>query len=267
MMILEHLKNFWGSYSYLINILGIVVPIALPLYLEFSRKPLKLIVYAYRTFPVITDRSKKIDGLNITISEKATDILSATRLAIWNAGNSVIDSKDIPESDPIRVTPSENVDVFYTKIIEQTKQANQVWLKKPEDNPNTYEMNFGYLDSGDGVLIDIVHNGDVLKGFELMGNIKGGTIKKGSSRAEIVTTAVPNAATLESDEMSGREDVKVLIWTFIVMFILFGLISFFTKSVGSLVASFIFLSAGAYIYKWSKKHYPPPKIKYFDGTF
>jgi hypothetical protein len=267
-MILNYLKEFWDTYSYLINLLGIVIPIPLAFFFDRRNKPLKLITFASRTFPVITDRSKKIDGLHITISGRSSHIVSVCRLVIWNAGNRTINSKDIPQSDPIRVYPCENVDVFYAKIIEQTHQANQIKLREVNRYPNSYQIEFDYLDPSDGALLDIVHSGDVLQEFKLTGSIKGGAIKKGSSRAEIVTTALPQAATLESDDMSGRESLKSTVFPFLIIIsVLFGLIYFFTRNLGSLLAGFISISAGVIFYIWIRRRYPPPKIKNFDGTF
>ena len=229
-MILKYLKDLWVTYSYLINLLGIVIPIALSLFFYLRSKPLRLITYAIRTFPVITDRSKKIDGLQTTISGKSSHILTATRMAIWNAGNLTIDSGDIPKSDPIRVCFCANVDVFYMKILEQTNKANQIRLRELIEYPNSYQIEFDYLDPSDGALLDIVHSGDVLQEFNLRGSIKGGAIRQGSSKAEIVTTAVTQVATLESDDMSGREILKVAVFTFLVMSVLFGVISIFGSS-------------------------------------
>lgn len=265
-MILQHLKDFWENYSFLINLLGIVIPIALTLFLYYRSKPLKLIYFASRTFPVITDRSDKIDGLQITISGRSAYIVSMTRFAIWNAGNQTIDSRDISESDPMTVCTCKHIDVFYAKILERTRQANQIRLGKISEYPNSYRIEFDYLDPNDGVLLDIVHSGDVFQEFELTGSIKGGAIIKGSSKAEIVTTAGTNVATLESDDMSGRDILKAVVFSFLLVSVLFLLIAFFTKNLGSLLAGVISSSAVVIFYNWRRKRYPPQKIKKFDST-
>ena len=274
MDILLYLKNIQETHPDFLNWISLftgVIGIFLSIVLYLKSKPLKLLAYANRMFMVITDRSMRIGGLEVTVHGRTTPVVTVNRIAIWNAGNRTIFSEDLSKSDPIIIGPLHNAEVFEIAILEQTKISNQANFIDITNNPNSHEIKFDYLDPGDGILINVVHNGDALEEFKISGSIKGGSVKKRGSYPESVI-ANPKIASIEGlsggEVMSRRLFYRVLSVTSLVVSILF-LLMFLGKDGRSiaLVTSFFSLFVGGMFFTLAKKHSPPPKLKKFDDVF
>jgi hypothetical protein len=184
--ILEFIKN----EPTLINIISLgigALGVALAGYFYIKSKPLKLVASACRSFRVISDRSQKVPGLEVSIHGKPASVVTVTRFAFWNTGNRTIESTDIPSTDPLIIHPTKEAHIFHIEVTEQTKRANQVTIGKA-DNGGEYALCFEYLDPGDGALINIVHSGKEADEFLLKGSIKGGIIGKTGASEETITT-------------------------------------------------------------------------------
>ena len=274
MDILVNLKNFQETHPEFLNWISIfigAIAIILSIVLYLKSKPLKLLAYANRMFMVVTNRSMKIEGLQVTVHGRTTPIVTVNRIAIWNAGNRTIFSEDLSDNDPIIIDPLHNSDVFEIAILEQTKTANQANLIEVTNNPNSREVRFDYLDPGDGILINVVHNGDSKEEFEISGSIKGGYVKKRGSYPESAI-ANPNVLSMATPEESSGGELawrrifyRILSFVSLVVSVLF-LLKFLGKDGRSfdLITSFFSLLAGGIFFTLAGKHSPTPKLKKFD---
>jgi len=268
------MENFLTINPNFLSGVGVFFGIAatiLAIVLYLKSKPLKILAYANRMFMVVTDRSKKIEGLDVTVDGQTTPVVTVNRIALWNAGNRTISSEDFSSKDPIIIGPSHNVDVFRIEILEQTRIANQPAFIKVTKKPNFYEIKFDYLDPGDGILTDFIHNGDANKEFGITGSIKGGCVENRGSYPDIaiVNPKVTSIAAIEAVP-GGKLVTRSRIYYFLSFASLFVSILFLLKLLGKdgrsfdLITIFSFLIAGGMFFNLSGKHLPTPKLKRFD---
>ncbi|NJJ38407.1 hypothetical protein [Paenibacillus apii] len=80
--------------------------------------------------------------------------LRRTYFYIWNSGNAVIMSNDIPSLSPIKVTWNSTHDApLEISIVKETNPGNNIKF-----NIETNELGLEYLGVRDGVIIEVVHN-------------------------------------------------------------------------------------------------------------
>ena len=94
----------------------------------------------------------------------------------WNQGNETINSSDIPTTKPLSIEIDDGVDILDVQLIKVVDEANQCAVGKPtkaDDGSYSIPMHFDYLDKGDGMVAQIVHNGDANHRVKVRGKIKG----------------------------------------------------------------------------------------------
>jgi hypothetical protein len=271
---LVNLKNIQAILPDFLNWLGIFIgatAIILSIVLYLKTKPLKLLAYANRMFMVLTDRSMKIEGLEVTVHGLTTPVITVNRIVLWNAGNQTISSEDLSNNDPIIIGPPHNTDVFEIAILEQTRIVNQANLIDVTNKPNFRKIKFDYLDPGDGILIHAVHNGGANEEFGITGSIKGGCVEKRGSYPEIAI-ANPKVASIAAIEaVSGGELVtrkgSYLALNFVSLLLSIGFLLKFLGKDGmsfDLITSLSFLLAGGMFFILAGKYSSTPNLKKFD---
>lgn len=86
MQVSDYINNNAELISALSLFLGFAsIVIALVIYR--ASKPLKRIGFSTRTFRIISNKAKNIDGLSVNYKSEPIDTLSVTRLGFWNEGN------------------------------------------------------------------------------------------------------------------------------------------------------------------------------------
>lgn len=96
----------------------------------------------------------------VVIKYDGDDVKKLTRTSIifWNHGTEMLNGEDIVQSDPLRLEFSDGVKILSAKIIKKTKVSNDFKLINKEGKENVLYLSYAYLDSKDGVSIEMLHD-------------------------------------------------------------------------------------------------------------
>ena len=109
---------------------------------------------------IISDTSTIIPGLEVLYKDVPQDNITITKLLYWNKGYEPIRSDDIPKNNPIRILPVSNTKILSVELIYPRKEENRNNINTDfiEDEQQV-TLTFDYLDSQEGLIIQVLHNG------------------------------------------------------------------------------------------------------------
>lgn len=143
----------WGFYSH-----------------SFSNKKQRIST-AFSSFEIIKQGEKTIQQLSLSFSGTEIHNLTITKFAIWNSGNKVINGTDIVPAQKLRVTSKDSSEILEAQIVAESDAAN--CFKICDISSNQVRLDFDYIDSRDGFVLQVLHTGDVTS-LKVEGKIKGG---------------------------------------------------------------------------------------------
>ncbi len=154
----------------LLGVIGIVL--AVVFYIRSRR--VSSVRYDYTAISLVEGLSDAMHGIEVTYKGAAQDRITVTHFVFWNAGTETIRSNDFTD-DPLRIKGIDDVAILDHRIIVANDATNKVEIGAVQSARNeiSIPVRFDYLDSNDGAVIQIVHDGSVLTGFRLAGSLKG----------------------------------------------------------------------------------------------
>ncbi|MCF2717859.1 hypothetical protein LWE69_11780 [Paenibacillus sp. UKAQ_18] len=157
-----------GWFGSIVGITGIIYSV----YTFRKQKIGPRFCYQTSTLKVIGGYSEqfKQDELEIFFEGEKVDAVSKTQIAFWNSGFGTIKGEDIVERDQLRAKFSEDSKILSMSIVTQSRNVNRIELNK--NSENEVLINFEFLDSKDGGIIEIVHT-DTKSRPNLIGTVKG----------------------------------------------------------------------------------------------
>lgn len=165
------------------TILSITISIACAYYFYRKSKKVAKPCYIKLSSRLIGKEENELpQDVRITYKERAVDRLTKTTIVIWNDGTEVLKGSDIAQSDPLCLSFIEGDEILSASKIRFTKSANNFCLNN-EEGLYHHKMffSFEYLDPGDGVTLEILHN-SLKDNPELVGSVMGvpsGFVDKG----------------------------------------------------------------------------------------
>ena len=160
-----NIVNFIGIF---VGIAGIVI--AIMTYFASTKK--KLPRYAIRSANLVEGSVTRIKSLEMLYGGQKIENLTATRIALWNAGRETIQGSDIARADPLRITSEADMKILSAEVMEQKNPANQFSVSVSGDQ-NCAELSFDYLDKNEGAVLQLLHSGTRWSKIEVQGRIKG----------------------------------------------------------------------------------------------
>jgi len=158
-----------NAIGILIGILGLIAAFV------FYRKSLilKKPMWGIRTKSIVTNFISEIAFLNIKYRNKQVKNLSFSRLIFWNDGKNPIDNNDISDHNPLGIyVVQEEILILDAKIIEENSSASRIKINLHE-NKKCINIDFEYLNSNKGFVIELVHTGISSNDLVIKGDIKG----------------------------------------------------------------------------------------------
>ena len=152
--------------GYVLAILGILASV----YFGKKSKRFKKILYYKETKWIIIPGKTAVPNLHIHYREKEVNELSTTYYTIWNGGNETIQKEDVVASRPLTIRAVEGA-ILDAQIINKSEESCMCSLDTSDDS---ILVQFDYFDPTDGVVLRIIHSGDV---SDLDGKIKGSIIE------------------------------------------------------------------------------------------
>jgi hypothetical protein len=159
----------WLSVAGLIiTFLGVILTI-----IFFSKsKKIKLPYYAVRSVNLVRDMVSSIESLEMLYSGEHIENLTATKIALWNAGHDTINGQDIASADPLAVHIKGESKILDAKVLHTKNPANQFSVDTADDR-SFATIQFDYIDKDEGVVIQLFHTGRSSEDIEISGKIKG----------------------------------------------------------------------------------------------
>jgi hypothetical protein len=139
-----------------ISVLGI--PITFILARRTRQRP--ELRYALDFDRILSPDSNLFDrGLYMTLGANRIDSISRTRIALWNHRGDTIRNGDILDTDPLRVQLKDGDEALQARVLGTSRKQLEVHATIDSAKPSSVQIDFNFLDVGDGALIEIIHRG------------------------------------------------------------------------------------------------------------
>lgn len=163
-----------NPYAWLFLALCTVASLFFAIYTWIKGKKTKEISIDNYTNEIVKMGKSPINKLEMKFDGKAIQELSSTIYFLWNSGSDVINASDMVGKKPIKII-CEDEQFLNVKILKQSDESNSFQIT--DFNAANIEISFDYMDSGEGVKIQILHTGNVEK-IQVEYKIKGGKPKR-----------------------------------------------------------------------------------------
>jgi hypothetical protein len=206
------------------DILGIisifVALIAIPITFLVGRRTRQLPDLRYCVdFDVVLKPNEKLldQGLTMTVGDKPINSISRTRIAFWNQRGDTIRREDIVASDPLRIKFPDEGTPLQVRTLSSSREQTRLEAFTDPANHHLVDLDFDYLDAGDGAVFEIVQEGTARP--ELSGTIMGAKVRQVESTklspGELEKMA---AKWWKSDRFRGS--VSLMLWSALLLAIL-----------------------------------------------
>lgn len=162
----------------LVPIAGIllgIVGIALAVFFYARSRRVSKVRYEFTCQSLVEGLSGALEGLEVRYKGEPQERITVSRLVLWNAGTETIRSDDFTD-DQLRIACHQGIKVLDHRIIDANDETNNVEIGSvatAEEEEISIDIRFDYLDSRDGAIVQIVHDGDDETNFSLAGSLKG----------------------------------------------------------------------------------------------
>jgi len=166
--------------------------------------------------------SGALDGIEVRYKGSPQDRITVSRFAFWNAGTETIRANDFTD-DRLRIAGTPGIKILDHRIVESNDETNKIEVGQVEETEEETSIGIGfdYLDSNDGAVAQLVHDGPALTRFRLAGSLKGNcSIGKSQSpayRVETVYRAIPVLGALMKSKTFG--------WLGALMYLAIGIVT------------------------------------------
>ena len=143
-----------NPYAWAFLSLCTIVSFAFAIYTWIVGRKTKEISIDYYSNDIIKQGKDPISKLDIKFDGKEIHDLSSTFFYIWNSGNDVINIEDIVSTKQLRIKSKSN-NILDVHIIKQSDDSNSFSIMN--FTSTNIEIAFEYMDSGEGVLLQVLH--------------------------------------------------------------------------------------------------------------
>lgn len=173
----------------LLGVIGIILAV---IFFIRSRR-VSRIRYDYSGRPLVEGLAGALEGIEVRYKGSPQERITVSRFVFWNAGTETIRVADFTD-DPLRIVCSKDITVLDHRIVDSNEATNKIQIGQvpKTDDEASISLTFDYLDSKDGAVVQIVHDGSERTRFRLAGTLKGNcTIAKSESPAYRMERALP----------------------------------------------------------------------------
>jgi hypothetical protein len=98
-------------------------------------------------------------------------LILQTRLVFWNPTRQMISREDIPRSNPITISCVKGTELYGVSLLSASNEGSGVRIIKTRHGG--YQIQFDYLEAGDGFLVEILSSGTSHNDLYIKGSIRG----------------------------------------------------------------------------------------------
>jgi hypothetical protein len=159
------------------RIVGVMAFILMIVFYIKSRKEKKP-CWTYRNDFVIGKGNQGAKDIKILFENKEVTRVTSTKIFLWNRGREVIKNQDIPNSDPLRLIFPKGIEILRTNLLKKSRESIDFGMSEESTSQeNILKYKFSFLDHNDGLVMEVIHNGDEKVRIKNVGTILGA--KKG----------------------------------------------------------------------------------------
>lgn len=163
-------KLMYNPYAWIVLSLCTIFSVIFAIYTWVAGRKIKEISVDKYSNEIVKQGKSHIDKLELKYAGKEIEDLSSIIFYIWNSGNDVINANDMVGENAISIL-SKNKQFLEAQILKQSDPSNLFQVTKFD--PTNVSLKFDYLDSGEGVKIQILYTGSS-DDFKVECKIKGG---------------------------------------------------------------------------------------------
>lgn len=217
------------THSSIFPIAMFVIGILVRTYFYYKSKKNKRLKYVIKSFNLIKDHTSKYSGLAIKYKDEEVKTFTVTKLIFWNSGKETIDGKDVTDAEPLIVKVKDGLRLLEASVEKSNNSASSINVSQILDGKSSL-LSFDYLDTLDGAVLNIIHDGITSKDIEFTGKIKG--VKKMSEttvppapKRVFIFVPFPLSKDISKHNPNKRRTFYGLswIWNLLVFAILLGL--------------------------------------------
>lgn len=113
-------------------------------------------------------------GIVVTQGGHEVKSISRTCIALWNHRGDTISRSDVLPTDPLRFSLEGDDKVIQARVLSRSRPQNGFDIELGKDGQVIVE--FDFLDSEDGAVVEIIHQGD--RAVVLAGTVRGSTMER-----------------------------------------------------------------------------------------
>lgn len=151
----------------------ILISIALAFWGIVQNVRKKQLLFYVETNSIVEIKDRAVENISIYYADERIENLLVSKIAIFNRGNITINFSDIPVAAPILIKVIGEDKIISSTVLYQSNDSSQFGVSSL--NQSYIEVNFDYLESKDGAVIQMMHTGPV-QIVSFSGKLKGGRI-------------------------------------------------------------------------------------------
>jgi hypothetical protein len=179
------------TINYIIGILGILLAIiGIGTSYYFYRKSIraKEPVFSIRSNNVISEYSSKYENLTVAYKGDKVENFTITKVLFFNKGVEAIYREDIATQNHLRIVTM-NSDILDTRVLQANNLSNNFQVNLDRVT-NSVFIDFEYLNTNQGAVVELIHNGTTSNNIVLLGDMKGVATVSKFHVNRIVTTRI-----------------------------------------------------------------------------
>ena len=138
-----------------VGLLGLIVGIFTSVR---AKQKAKLSAMLFQTTVLSPQHDKMPKEVRVFYKDEEINQLFKTNIILWNDGTKTVEGRSIVADHPIRMSFEEDSTILRYQIVKETRDVNKVRLNPVENDNNAINIDFDFLDTKDGVNIEILHN-------------------------------------------------------------------------------------------------------------
>lgn len=161
----------WSDWSAVIGIVTGVGGLLAAFIFYIKGKKEKDPCWTVSSYTVVSTGPGNLEGLDVLYRGTRVDRLSFARITLWNNGREPIDGEDATKGDPLRIAGGEGFKLLDAKVVAVNSESQP--KGRFDDQSGIAYLDFSFLNQGDAISYQVVHDGGFWDHPSIKGNVRG----------------------------------------------------------------------------------------------
>ena len=160
-----------NPYAWVVLSLCTIISVPLGIYSTIKAMRHKEISFLLISNSIVRSRKKLDPQIKFTFDDNEIHNLTASKIALWNSGNEVINENDIVEDKELTIEVSQEAQMLSAEIIGVSDETNKFTVDKIDSQ--RAKVLFKYSEKNEGAVLQLLHTGSP-DDIKIYCKIKGG---------------------------------------------------------------------------------------------